>query len=455
MNLLTRLGHWLAPRAADYDDDDSELVVPGGKKANASGVLLNGDAPLMLSAVWAATRIISEAISALPVQVIERRGDRREVLDSHPAAWLLGISPDEELTSVDFIGADVAHALLWGNGYASITRELNGAPRALHLLQPHRVTVKRTDAGELVYEVRDDYGYTDTVPAADILHLRGLGYDGLIGYSVVTYARQSLGMSHAMETFGAGFFGNGTHPAGVLTTEQSLQKVDVDAMRKQWEDVHKGARKSNKTAILGGGLKWEAMTMPLNDAQFLESRRFQVLEIARWFRVPPHKLAELDRATHTNIEQENIAFVGDCLLPWVRRLESECNLKLLGRNQRNFQRIKFNLAGLLRGDLKSRYDAYAVGRQNGWLSANDVRRLEDLNPISGGDDYHVQTNLAPADLLREKFEADIKKANEPPPQPAAAPAAPAESETPPADDVDARLTEAARRLQLVNGGPRA
>jgi HK97 family phage portal protein len=451
MNMLERLRRWIAPRAS-FDDDDADLVVAGGKKANASGLLLTGDAPLTISAVWSAVRIISEAMGSMPVQVIERRGDRRDALDNHPAALLLSVSPDEEISGVDFIETAVSHALLWGNGYASIRRELNGAPRALQLLQPHRVKVKRTESGELVYEVRDDYGYTDTVPAADMLHFRGLGYDGLVGYSVVTYARQSFGMSSAMETFGASFFGNGTAPAGVLSTEAKLDQVTIESMRRQWEEVHKGSRKANKTAILGGGLKWTPMTMPMTDAQFLESRRFQILEISRWFRVPPHMLGELERATHTNVEQMAIDFVGNCLLPWVRRFESECNLKLLGRNQRAFQRVRFNMSGLLRGDLKSRYEAYAIGRQNGWLSANDVRRLEDMNPIPGGDDYHVQTNLAPMELLRDKVEAEIEKIEKPVPNsPPADPAAPASPEAPTAGGPEARIADAARRLQLVIG----
>lgn len=461
MNILQRLGRFLRSEGGDDDEgDDSEWIVPGGKGANVSGVVLAGDAPLLLSAVMAAVRILAEPQASIPWEVIQREGDRRRVLDDHQVAWLLNTTPDGEMTSVDFITSIVSHALLWGGGYASIRRALNQAPYSLHLLQPHRVRPVRNEAGELQYEHRNDWGDTEIVPAADMFHLHGLGYDGLRGYSVVHYARQSFGLTQAQEAFAASFFGNGTHPSGVLTTDGTLKEEQVKQLRAEWDKVHKGNRKKNKTAILSGGLKWQAMTMPLEDAQFLESRRFQILEVARWFRVPPHMLAELERATHTNVEQMQIEFVTHSLLPWVRRFEAEADMKLLGRNQRSIQRVRGNLEGLLRGDMKTRYESYRTGIQNGFLSPNDARRLEKMNPIPGGDDYYVQTNLAPVDLLRQKVEADIKRAEQPP-------APPTERRDPEnaddgnrrrstdadeGDQPDARLARMEQRLKLINGG---
>lgn len=456
MKLLDQLRGLFAPRAEDRsdDDDEAEFVWPG-RMPNASGVTLQGDNAYTLSAVWGCVRVIAEALASLPVQVIERAGDSRRVVETHPVHWLLNTSPDDEITAQALRECSTAHALLRGNGYAAIQRELNGQPYALHLCKPDRVRVERTDRGELVYRVRDDNGDEDTVPARDMFHLRGLGYDGIVGYSVLHLARQSLGLSSALESFGAGYFGNGTHPSGVLSTDQALKADQVEQLRAEWEKVHKGGRKANKTAILGGNLKWQPLTVAPEDAQFLESRRFQVLEICRWFRVPPHMLAELERATHTNVEQMSIEFVQNCLLPWVRRFEAEANMKLLGRTQRGRLTVRFNLGGLLRGDLKSRYEAYQIGRRAGWLSVNDVRRLEDMNPVPGGDDYHVESNLSPLELLREKQEKEIEKLDRPDPAPAVAPAP---GNDPPPDDADPdnRLVDLmSARLKLINGGTNA
>jgi HK97 family phage portal protein len=363
--------------------------------------------------------------------VVQKANGRREVLDNDVRAWLLNASPDGELTGFTFREHLVAHALLWGNGYAEIQRDMSERPAALALLTPDRVRPRRDDAGRLYYEVHQAAG-AEQIAARDMVHLRGLGWDGSQGYSVVSQAQQSLGLTAAMETFGAAFFGNGTHPAGVLTTEAKLTDEQIKQMRTQWEDTHQGAGRANKTAILGGGLKWERLTMPLQDAQFLESRRFQILEIARWFRVPPHLLAELDRATHTNIEQEQLAFVTHCLMPWAVRLESECNVKLFGRNQQGRQSVKHNFGALLRGDLKSRYEAYQIARLNGWMNADEIRELEDRNPLPSGEgrQYIVPGNTA----LMDELEARAERAAEPPAPPAAPqdPQDPAESDADPA-----------------------
>lgn len=460
MNILQTVRSWFGPRAEDSDAPDpwgrdAEVVVPGGK--NASGITLRGDQPLTLSAVWACTRVISEALASVPAQIIERRGDSRVPVEMHPAHWLLNTSPDEEIPAVSFRETLTAHALLWGNGYAEIQRQTNGMPAALHLLQAHRVRPVRTEAGELVYEYRDEDGSLSALPSADVFHFRGLGYDGRIGYSVVNLARQSLGLNAALETFGASFFGNGAHFSMGLFTDAKLTTAQMDELRAQLEKLHRGPRKANRLAIFGGGLKPEKMSVPPEDAQFLESRRFQILEVCRWFRVPPHMLAELERATYSNVEQMQIEFVTHCLLPWARRFEAEANLKLLGRNQRGRLTVRLNLDGLLRGDIKTRYEAYSIGRQNGWLSANDVRRLENMNPVGGGADYHVQVNMQPLDLMREKAEKELEAMDRPEPEPVVPPAPGADPEDPEAPDDsedggDPRLNQMAARLKLITGG---
>jgi HK97 family phage portal protein len=456
MNIVDKVRGWFVRNEyTNHQDPLAEIVVPGGK--NASGITLRGDEALTLSAVWGCVQVIAESLAAIPVEIIERRGADRVPVESHPADWLLNTSPDDEMPAMTFRESKLAHALLWGNGYAEVRRSPNGLPSKLHLLRPERVKPVRRDSGELVYEHRDDDGYVAVLPSSSVLHLRGLGYDGTSGYSVVGLARQSLGLGAALESFGASYFGNGTHPAGILSTDAALKQEQVDQLRTEWERVHKGPRASNKAAILGGGMKWQSMTIPPEDAQFLESRRFQILEICRWFRVPPHMLGELERATYSNVEQMQIEFVAHCLLPWARRFEAEANLKLLGRNQRGRMSVRMNLEGLLRGDIKTRYEAYSIGRQNGWLSVNDVRRLEKMNPVPGGDDHHVQVNLVPLDLMREKAEKELDAMDRPPePAPAVDPIDPADPSDPESDEgddpSDPRVAQMSARLKLITGG---
>ena len=425
---LTR--RWFSPQAS-YGSLEERAFASAVQALNASGIHVSQHTALGLAAVWACVRVISESLAMLPIDVVQKSVGRREVLDNDLRAWLLNATPDGEITAFTFREHLAAHALLWGNAYAEIRRDMSERPAALSLITPDRVRPRRDDAGALYYEVHNGEGRTELIAARDMLHVRGLGWDGVEGYSVVSQAAQSLGLTKAMETFGAGFFGNGTHPAGVLTTEAKLTEEQIRQMREQWEATHQGAARSNKTAILGGGLKWESITMPLEDAQFLEGRRFQVLEVARWFRVPPHLLAELDRATHTNIEQEQLAFVTHCLMPWAVRIESEINIKLFGRNQQGRQMVKHNFGALLRGDLKSRYEAYQIARQNGWMNADEIRALEDRNPLPGGEgeQYIVPANAA----LMDELEARAERAEQPPAPPAAAPQpAPAEDESAPA-----------------------
>lgn len=429
MTLLERIRAVFNP-AASYRDLDERAFSEQIRVRNASGEFVTEETALKQSAVWRCVSIIAEAVAMLPVEVIEKSGSRRVAIADHPVAWLLNTTADGVMTGFDFRDAKVAHALLWGNGYAEIERSVNGSPYALHLTTPDRVDVVRDSRGQITYAFGQDGNEIARLEPRNVLHLRGRSWDGVKGYSVVGLARQALGLSAAMETFGAAFFGNGTHPSGVLTTETKLDPVQIEAMRKQWEEVHRGAGSSNRTAILGGGLKWQPITMPLDDAQFLEGRRFSVLDVARWFGVPPARLAELERATHSNVEQEQLAFVAHCLLPWVKRFESEINIKLFGRNQMGRQSVKFNMDALLRGDIKTRFEAYQIARRIGVLNADEIRELEDRNAIPGGDGkvYIVEANMTTIDKIEN------------PPEPVA-PAAPAAD---PIDDPEEEPTPEAR-----------
>lgn len=374
----------------------SRIVFRGRSRA---GVPVDHDIALTYSAVWACVRIISETLASVPWNVMQHRADGgRERKPDSRTDHLLTHQANPETTAFDFKQTLIAHALTWGNGYAAIDRGPNGNINWLWQLSPDRVTPGRMPDGELVYEVRPEKGDRVVLPAHNVLHFRGLGWDGIVGYSVIEMAAQSLGLGLATERFGAEFFGNGAHHCGILVHPN---KLGDEAYTRLKESLVEGGGIAgaawNRPLILEEGMEWKSLGIPPDNAQFLETRRFQVDEVGRWFRVPIFKLQEMkDAAIRANVEHSSIEFVTDTLLPWSVRYENEVNVKLLSGQTRQGVYLRINLDGLLRGDLKSRYEAYAVGRQWGWLSANNVRAMEDMNPIpaeQGGDEYMVAVNM--------------------------------------------------------------
>jgi HK97 family phage portal protein len=384
----------------------------------AAGVYVNEEIALTYGPVWDCVHCIADSIAMLPWHVHERLGPGkgRRIRDDIALDWLLNVQPNPEQTAFQFLQFFISSALLWGNGYAEIVRDAAGRPIALWPLLPSVVTPMRLSVGgPLIYRVRGQDGMVD-LPASDVLHLAGLGYDGLVGYSVIRMAARSIGVGLAMEQFAAGFFANGTHPSGILTTEAILNQTQIELTRKNWEDTHGGPYKAGKTAIMFGGLKWQSLTMPMQDAQFLENRKWQIEDIARWFRIPPHKIGDLEHAKYANIEQQSIEFVTDCLMPWVVNMEQMANSKLIGRNNQGKLFTKINVNALVRGDMATRYAAYGIAKDKGLMSTNDIRELEDLNPVPGGDDYYVQMQMIPIDMVRDLLNAKIKQTSQPPAQ---------------------------------------
>lgn len=400
MNLRHLFARLLRPFAS-YGTLEERAFADRLRQAASLGMSVSEYTALQIATVWSCVRVISESIAMLPADVIERSNGRRAEVADHPISWLLNMSPDDEIPAYHARESLQQWALLWPGGYAEIERDRVDRPAKLHLIAPDRVETARDADGRLIYRISQaGASRAAEIPARNMLHLRGPSWDGTEGYALVRLARQSLGLTAAMETFGTSFFRNGAQLGTRYTTEQKLSPDAIKELREQIEQLHGGPEKAFKAAIFHSGLKVEDTTMPLREAQFLEGRRFQVLEIARWFRVPPHLLAELDRATHSNVEQEQLAFIAHCLLPWARRFEAEVNIKLFGRNQAGRQQVKLNFGALLRGDLKSRYEAYKIGREGGWLNADDIRELEDRNPLPDGQGkpYLVPSNMS---LMRE------------------------------------------------------
>ncbi len=364
-----------------------------------AGVLVDPDTALTYAAIYDCTRIISETLAAVPWAVLKRVSPSvRERQDNNPIERLLNQQSNPETTAFDFKQAIFAHVLLWGNGYAEIDLDRSGTPRALFLIAPDRVRPGRLDDGTLAYEIRQSNGDNVLLPASRVLHFRGMGFDGIEGYSVIEVGAQSMGLGMAMERYGSEFFGNGAHAGGVLEHPGTLDDETHDRMRKSLQETT-GPGNWHTPLILEDGIQWKSVTIKPSDAQLIESRKFQITEIARWFRIQPHKLADLEKATIANIEEQNIEFVTDTIMPWAVRFEQEVNAKLL-KQPKIFSRFK--LEGLLRGDIKSRNEANKIGREWGWLSANDIRTREDMNPIpakQGGDVYLVPMNMQSSERL--------------------------------------------------------
>ncbi len=362
----------------------------------ASGIQVSPGTAMQHSAVYACVRILSETIASLPLIIYERqkRGKRRA--KEHYLYSILKDKPNDMMTSFEFREVTQSHRVLWGNAYSHIDYDGAGRVRELFPLRPDRM-IKIEDAGnERSFWYQLPGGEVRKYPQSEIWHQRGLGGDGRIGYSPIKLARQSIGLGMAAEEFGARFFGNDARPGGVLVHPGSLSPEAQDRMRESWASKHGGLDKSHKVAILEEGLTYQEIGIPPEDAQFIETRKFQIQEVARIYRIPPHMLADLERATFSNIEHQSIEFVMHTIRPWLVRWEQSISQNLMLEKDRKRYYPEFLVEGLLRGDITSRYQAYATARQNGWMSANDIRELENMNPVDGGDVYLVPLNMIPA-----------------------------------------------------------
>lgn len=367
-----------------------------------SGANVNEFSAMRVSAVYACVRILAESIAALPLHVYEYKDGGKERAINHPLYFRLHDAPNPEMTSFIFRELMMTHLLLHGNCYAYIQRDFGGSVVALHPLEPNRMTVERDDSGQIVYRyltsasenAQVKKSTTVTYQRDDILHVPALGFNGLIGFSPIAMARNAIGVAIATEEFGAKFFENGARPSGILKVPHVLK--DPSKLSESWQKAYGGTGNTGKVAVLEEGVTYESISIPPNDAQFLDTRKFQLNEIARIFRVPPHMIADLERATFSNVEHLSLEFVKFSLNPWVIRWEQSLSKALMTPNERGKFFVKFNVDGLMRGDYQSRMEGYATGRQNGWLSANDIREMEDLNPISeedGGNYYLVNGNF--------------------------------------------------------------
>ena len=364
-----------------------------------AGVNMSEGEALTFGPVYSATKVISETVAMLPWRAHELEGDQRKLLAGSKLDVILHRAPNPESTAFVFREYLVASALLWGNGYAEI--EFNNAGEVIGLwpLHPSRVQPKRSQSGALVYEVTsDEPGQPVTIPAKQMFHLRGPTQDGIVGRSVISLARESWGLGIAAERFGAAYFGNGGVPSVVIVeteeAEGNLSQEAIKNLTNTFDKKHSNYRKAGRTGFLEKGYKIEKIGIPHKDAQFMELRKHSVTEVARWFRVPPHKIGDMEKTNFSNIEQQSIDFVTDSIQPWIERLEQEADVKLISKPS---VITKININGLLRGDSTARGEFYNKLWNMGVFSINDIRAMEDLNPIEGGHQHFVPLNMVPLD----------------------------------------------------------
>ncbi len=371
---------------------------------STSGKSVTERSSMQMTAVYACVRILSEAIAGLPLHLYRYKedGGKEQAVDTN-LYRLLHDEPNPEMTSFVFRETLMTHLLLWGNAYAQIIRNGKGEVIALYPLMPNKMSVDRDEKGQLYYtysraneEAATMTGNTVTLKPSDVLHIPGLGFDGLVGYSPIAMAKNAIGMAIACEEFGAKFFANGAAPSGVLEHPGTIK--DPAKVRDSWNSTFGGSANSGKVAVLEEGMKYTPISISPEQAQFLETRKFQINEIARIFRVPPHMVGDLEKSSFSNIEQQSLEFVKYTLEPWVVRWEQSLARALLSPTEKPTFFFKFNLEGLLRGDYQSRMTGYATARQNGWMSANDIRELENMDRIpaeEGGDLYLINGNMLP------------------------------------------------------------
>ena len=397
-------------RARDKPQDAVSAATTFSFGMAGSGKSVNARTAIQVSAVYACVRVIAETVASLPFSVFEQDKTGSQKALDHPLYRILHDEPNPEMTSFVWREAMLTHLLLWGNSYSQILRAGRGSVIGLYPLLPDHMEVDRDDKGKLTYTYSTTSGEQVKLRPEDVLHIPGLGFDGIMGYSPIAVERNAVGLSIAAEEFGGKFFGNGATPSGILTHPNTVK--NPKALRESWMEAYGGSSNANRVAILEEGMTFTRISMPNNEAQFLETRKFQVEEICRIYRVPPHMIADLEHATFSNIEHQSIDFAVHCIRPWLVRIEQSVNRALFSEKEKGRFYCQFNLDGLMRGSYKERMEGYSIARQNGWMTANDIRNLENQNPIpkeEGGDALLVNGNMIPVSLAMQKRSADAAK----------------------------------------------
>ncbi len=422
MKVRTVINFWqsfkgLFGRRVSLKDPVKWVVDWWGGPESATGVNVTTTTAMQLSSVFGCVKILRETIGSMPLIMYERIKTGKQRAFEHPLFNILRYSPNPEMSARQWLATVMGHLGLRGDSYNEIVFDQGGRVKELWPLTPQRVTltrIKRSDgiSGALQYEIDLPGGGIAYLAPENMLHIRAFSDDGLTGMSPIEAGIEVVGLGIAAQTHAAKYFANDATPGGFLEHPGNLSQPAQDRMRKAHEQEHMGVGKKFRLKILEENMKWKQGGISAKDSQLLESRKFQVEEIARLYRMPLHKLQNLDQASFSNIEHQSIEFLSDTIYPWLVLIEQEILLKLLTPIERKIYFPEFLIAGILRADIKTRYEAYAIGRQWGWLSADDIRRMENMNdlPDKQGAMYLVPMNMIPASMIGTEGQNSLLRA---------------------------------------------
>jgi HK97 family phage portal protein len=375
----------------------------GWGSPSVSGVAVTENRVMGLSAHFACVRLIATTLASLPVHIYERTADGKKRRNDHPAARLLREQPNTDMSAFSFFEAMQAQISNRGKAFAELVFDRKGNVAEIWPILPGVCQPQRKNKDSPIEYLFPNSGVT--LPSWKILHIPGLGFDGINSLSPIQLFRQTFGFGMAVEEFGARFFGQGTNLGGFFEHPNKLSPDAHERLKTSMAAEYQGLQKSHKVIILEEGMKFEKLGMPLEDAQFIESRKFTATEIARIHGVPPHLIGDLEKATFSNIEEQGIEAVVYLFRPWVVRWEQSLNAKLFTEEERTRLYVKFELDGLLRGNVETRYKAYSIGLQNGFMNADEVREKEDMNPLPNGQGKVYRFPLNLAETVKEKKDA--------------------------------------------------
>lgn len=407
--LLKPLGYKIVKAFSWMSRGWTSLLI--GSFGNAAKENVNNDTALKVSTVYSAIRNISEDIAKLPLKVYRKEGDSRYEVPEHRLYRLLQYQPNPDMTAISFRESQTAQMIGWGNAFSEITRDTDGSVTGLFPLRPDKVVLERDNMGTL-YRITTEDGQHYYLPPERVLHTHGLGFDGLLGYNIIQYMAESIGAAIGMDKFSSSFFGNGLHQSGNLEHPSNLSQPAQERLASQLEKRHAGAGNAHRILVLEEGMKFTSNSIDPEAAQMIETRQFTVSEFCRWLRIPPHKVADLSRATFANIEQQNIDYVTDSLTAWAERWEQEIWRKLFtDEEKQQGYYVEHNFDALLRGDIQTRYTAYSQLWDRGTLSINEIRAKENMNPIDGGDKHYVPLNYTTIEDggLSESVQEDVSE----------------------------------------------
>lgn len=398
------------PRAESNNALERLILDTYGGVSTASGVNITPDSAMRIGAVYSCVLVLSQSVAQLPLHLYRREGRDRVRVDEDPLSPLVGWQPNSWMTGYDWKQLSMVHLLLRGNSYWLKTRGTNRGLRELIPIHPDRIKgVVQDELYRIFYKVARSKTEVDTIPQDDILHFRGMSFDGIIGLNPIEYAREMMGLATAAEQHGAKTFANGARLAGILRHPGKLSKEAADRLEESFQENYAGIENAYKTAVLEEGMEYTRMAMTADDAQFLETRQYQRSEIAGFFRVPAHFINDLTHATFSNVEHLDLAFVKHSLTPWLVTIEQSLQRDLMSAEQKLDHYFKFAVDGILRGDTMTRSVAYQRAIMGGWMNPNEVRELEDRNPYEGGDEFQIPSNMM---LVTEKENDDAETAQQ-------------------------------------------